>query len=180
MGEGASYTWGTEPEERLQSFPCDSLIAGCDDAYFRGVTIRAQADVVFRWLCQMRAAPYSYDWIDNFGRRSPRVLTPGLDKLAVGQRVMAIFELACFVNNEHLTLRTPQGSFVSRIMGEAAASYVVVPVTGGTCRLLVKLLVRFPKGVAGGLMRRVLPWADLIMMRRQLFNFRTLAESMEK
>jgi len=38
--------------------------------YFRGVTIRTGAPAIFRWLCQVRVAPYPYDWIDNGGRRS--------------------------------------------------------------------------------------------------------------
>jgi len=41
----------------------------------------------------MRIAPYSYDGIDNLGCESPRVLIPGLDELAIGQKVM-IGELA--------------------------------------------------------------------------------------
>jgi hypothetical protein len=42
--------------------------------------------------------------------------------------------------------------------------------------LIVKLLVRYPQGILGVLMRLMLPWGDLIMMRRQLINFKELSE----
>jgi hypothetical protein len=63
------------------------------------------------------------------------------------------------------------------LFGEVAASYVVRSREGGGCRLVVKLLVRHP----GGWLRRrvhtrVLPWGDLVMMRRQLLTLRDLAE----
>jgi len=92
-----SHIWGTEPHERLLDFPCDRFIEVFDEAYYRGITIQSKPEIIFRWLCQMRVAPYSYDWIDNFGRRSPRKLIPGLDNLAVGQTVMTIFELLDFI-----------------------------------------------------------------------------------
>ena len=44
------------------------------------------------------------------------------------------------------------------------------------CRLVVKLVVRYPGGVTGTLMRQLLPWGDLVMMRRQLLNLKGLAE----
>jgi hypothetical protein len=40
---------------------------------------------------------------DNLGRRSPRELTPGLDQLQVGQRIMTIFHLASFEPDRHLS-----------------------------------------------------------------------------
>ena len=175
-----SETWGTEPEERRLAFPCDDIIHQPDDALYRGVTVNASQATVFRWLCQMRAAPYSYDWIDNGGRRSPASLTPGLEELAVGQDVMRIFELTAFEQDRHLTLRLKAQSNASNTFGDVAVSYVLVPIAGNRsmprCRLLVKLIVKHPPGLYGRLMRIVLPWGDLIMMRRQLLNLKKLAE----
>ena len=40
-------------------------------------------------------------------------------------------------------------------------------------------MVKHPRGLYGALMRTVLPWGDLIMMRRQLLNLKRLAEETE-
>ena len=170
-------TWGTCPEERRLSFPCDRLIPHPEDSLYRGVTIDASAQTVFRWLCQMRVAPYSYDWIDNGGRQSPPALTPGLENLVLGQDVMEIFQLADFARDQHLTLRIKANSRAQRLFGDLAVSYFVVAKGARSCRLLVKLVAQHPPGVWGMLMRSLLPWGDLIMMRRQLLNFKQLAES---
>lgn len=169
-------TWGTSSEERRLSYPCDRLIPQPADSLYRGVTIDASAETVFRWLCQMRVAPYSYDWIDNGGCESPRQLTPGLERLQVGQDVMEIFELADFARDQHLTLRIKANSKAQRLFGDLAVTYLVVAKDPNSCRLLVKLVVQEPPGVWGRLMRIFLPWGDLIMMRRQLLNFKQLAE----
>jgi hypothetical protein len=43
--------------------------------------------------------------------------------------------------------------------------------------LLAKLRVGYPRGLAGWLMRIVLPPGDLVMMRRQLLTLKRLAEA---
>jgi len=156
-------TWGTEPGERLRDFPCDHFLGRFDDAYYRGITIHAHREVVFRWLCQLRVAPYSYDWIDNLGRQSPRQWTPGLDDLEIGQKVMTLFELVDYVHNEHLTIRTKKDRPISGIFGDVVVSYVVIPKKNEGCRLLVKFLVQYPRGLPGRVMRLLLPWGDLIL-----------------
>jgi hypothetical protein len=168
-------TWGTRPEERGGVWPCDRLAPPEAASLWRGVSVRAPAPVVYRWLCQLRAAPYSYDWIDNRGRRSPRQLTPGLEQLAVGQRVM-IFELASFAWGDHLTLATPAGGRGERLFGRVWCTYRVVPEGEGACRLLVKLRVAPSPGVRGWLLARLLPTGDLVMMRKQLLTLARLAE----
>jgi len=171
-----AYTWGTEEAERRLPFACDRYVAQADGACFRGITVRATPAILFRWLCQMRAAPYSYDWIDNGGRRSPRTLTPGLEHLAVGQSVMRIFTLVDFAQDRHLTLRIKHGTGAFSLFGDLALTYLIVPESPERCRLLVKIVARYPRGFTGALMRWGLPWGDLVMMRRQLLNLKALAE----
>lgn len=162
--------WGTDSKERSLPFPCDRHLPDGQAAYYRGVTVQAPPAVVFRWLCQMRVAPYSYDWIDNFGRRSPQTLTPGVEALEIGQRVM-IGPIVDFEGDRHLTILMTSG-----LWGKMAVTYLVVPKSSDGCRVLVKLLVKYPRGPIGWVERLALPWGDLIMMRRQLLNFKALAE----
>src|SRR4051794_11253211 len=84
--------WGTTADERERAFPCDEHLAAAPRVGFRGAAADAPPPAVFRWVCQLRKAPYSYDVLDNLGRRSPRELTPGLEKLERGQKVMMFYE----------------------------------------------------------------------------------------
>ncbi len=174
MTPSIATAWGSTAAERALPFPCDRHLAGADDAYHRAVTVEAPAAVVFRWLCQLRVAPYSYDWIDNLGRTSPPCLTPDLDDLAVGQNFMTMFELVDFERDRHVTLRSCRLGWV---FGDVAVTYMLVPLGPERCRLVVKLLVRHTGGRAVALVRgALLPWGDVVMMRKQLLNLKRLAE----
>ena len=63
-------SWGDTAAERAMALPCDPLMPDPDSIYHRAVDVDAPPEQLFRWLCQLRAAPYSYDWIDNRGRRT--------------------------------------------------------------------------------------------------------------
>ncbi|HEV7554065.1 MAG TPA: hypothetical protein VGO00_01355 [Kofleriaceae bacterium] len=165
------HHWGSTAAERSASFPCDDLLASPDDALFRAIDVAAPPAVVFRWLCQLRVAPYSYDLLDNFGRTSPRQLTPGVDELAPGQRVMTIFELVDFERDRHLTLRLVRARDV---FGDIAITYRVTAV-GAASRIVVKLAVKRPRGVMR-VLAPLLPAGDLVMMRKQLRTLKRLAE----
>lgn len=172
---GVAYDWGSTPAERSLPYPCDKYLPDADEAYFRGVDVSAPPPVLFRWLCQLKAAPYSYDWLDNGGRQSPRRLTPGLEKLQTGQRMVGIFKLVEFEENRHLTL-VMDSPKAAALYGMIAGSYVVYPAGEKSCRLVGKLLIRYPRGAAGSLMRRLLPWGDFVMMRKQFLTLKALAE----
>ena len=169
-------SWGTRPEERLGPWPCDQFASPGAATLWRGVDVRAPAWVIWRWLCQLRVAPYSYDWLDNGGRRSPRALTPGLERLAVGQPVMRIFRIASFLPERHLTLTLAPGGG-ERLFGRIALTYRVVPRDDGPSRLLAKLRFEPAPGLLGALVGMLLPWGDLVMMRKQLLTLARLAEA---
>jgi Polyketide cyclase / dehydrase and lipid transport len=162
--------WGSTADERAGPLPCDRFLPEADDVVHRAVDVAAPPAVVFRRLCQMRVAPYSYDLLDNLGRRSPRELVPGLERLEVGQRFAHIFTLVDVEPDRSLTIRTAK-----RLFGDVVATYAVAPRPGGS-RLLVRLRVRHRRDPLGLLWRVVLAPGDLVMMRKQLRTFASLAE----
>ena len=167
--------WGATAAECADRYPCDDLGFEADEAFFRAVDVAAPPELVFRWLCQLRAAPYSYDLLDNFARRSPPHLTPGLDRLEAGQRLMTIFRLVSFERDRHLT--TALASRAGRLlMGDFAGTYRVAASATGPTRLVAKVLVRYPRGPYGALLRRGLPALDLVMFRKQLLTLRNYME----
>jgi len=171
---GRASSWGVTTAERDRAYPCDALLPGPADRLLRGVDVAAPADVVYRWVCQFRVAPYSYDWIDNLGRRSPRRPLPWCWDLEVGQTFSRIFTLESFVVGEHLTVRMAPGTG-ARAFGDLALTYAVVPVGPERSRLLAVIRAPKPTNRLVALRSWLLGWGDLLMMRKQLLTFAAFA-----
>jgi hypothetical protein len=151
--------WGATADERAAKLPCDEIFPD-GLAADRAVSVDAPPSLVYAWLCQIRLAPYSYDWLDNFGKQSPRVRTPDLVNLEVGQGFMRLFTLAAFEPNDHVTIRNAR----------VATTYAVRPEGTGT-RLLARAIFNGPNVIG-----RPLGLVDMIMMRKQLLNIKAHAE----
>lgn len=54
MTGAIARTWGATPEERALVFPGDRTEDTTADRLSSGVDIEAPAEIVFRWLCQLR------------------------------------------------------------------------------------------------------------------------------
>ena len=157
--------WGVTDDEVARRYPCDDLVPSPALQLWRGVTVDAPPAAVWPWLCQLRLAPYSYDWLDNLGRRSPRELRglpdpqPGERFSCVGGR-FGVGRVLSAVPDEQLT---------ATILG-ALMSYVLIP-QGATTRLLLKIVMKDNPWYAGAL-----ALGDWPMARRQLLNLKSLAE----
>jgi hypothetical protein len=158
--------WGVSTSETLRPYPCDDFVESPTLQAWRGVSVEASAEAVWPWVTQVRLAPYSYDWIDNLGRRSPRELA-GLPEPQVGQRFTTAggrqLGRIVAVEREHQLTATILGAFMS---------YVLVPQGPTTTRLLLKVVMRTNRWAAAGV-----SVGDLIMARRQLLNLKQLAET---
>jgi hypothetical protein len=158
--------WGSTAAEREAQLPCDELLVATALRLHRAVSIDAPPALVFRWLCQLKLAPYSYDLIDNLGRRSPRALVAGTERLEVGQRFMTIFRLVSFRSDEHITLSTRRVAVTYAVRAEGTGS-----------RLVARVIYEPP----GPRLRAVvqgwgLALGDIVMMRKQLLTLKRLAE----
>jgi hypothetical protein len=151
--------WGATAEERAAKLPCDDVFPD-GLAADRAVSVDAPPSLVWAWLCQIRLAPYSYDWLDNFGKRSPRERTPELVNLEVGQRFMRLFTLESFAKDDHVTIRNAR----------VVTTYAVRPEGTGT-RLVARTIFNGPNVIG-----RPLGMIDWVMMRKQLLNLKKLAE----
>lgn len=172
LSAGAAV-WNVTAEEQAAGYPCDAYLDRPWRGLLRGIDIAAPAPVAYRWLCQLKVAPYSYDLLDNAGRRSPRYLIPGVHELAVGQRFL-VFTITDFESDTHIS-GTGRAAF-ARLYGPLAITYCVKAVEVGACRVVVKLNV----GTDGRWQRAraaALAVGDLIMMRKQLRTMKALAEA---
>jgi hypothetical protein len=158
--------WGVSTSEISRSYPCDAFVAGPTLQAWRGVRVEAPAAAVWPWVAQVRIAPYSYDWIDNLGRRSPRELM-GLPEPQAGER----FTTAAGRRGVGRIVSVDPGRQLTGTIGGVFMSYVLVPEQPDVTRLLLKLVARTSRWAALGL-----SVGDAIMARRQLLNLKQLAE----
>lgn len=173
---GLPWVWGAREAEVQRVYGCDRLASGArEDRLVRAITVAAPAATVFAWLGNLRVAPYSYDWLDNLGRRSPRALATDLGPVAAGQRVMYVFTVEEAILGQELTVRTSNGPG-RWLFGDVRVSYHVAEKGPSQSRLIAVLRLRDPAGLARAARKAIIAWGDLLMMRRQLMTLRDLAE----
>jgi hypothetical protein len=152
--------WGVTDAEVERPYPCDEWVPNPRLQAWRGVSVDAPAERVWPWVAQIRVAPYSYDWIDNLGRRSPRSLLDLPDPV-VGEP----FTTAAGTRQLGRILSVEPGRQLTGRIAGAVMSYVV------RSRLLLKIVMATHPIVA-----TLLSAGDLVMARRQLITLRRLAE----
>ncbi len=156
--------WNVTDDEIARQYPCDDFVPRPTLRAWRAVTVLTTPDMLWPWVAQIRLAPYSYDWIDNLGRRSPQQLL-GLPDPVVGES----FSTAATRPFGRILAVEPPLHLTGVIMG-ACMSYVLVP-DGQSTRVLMKIVASMSRWLTP-----LLSVGDLVMARRQLLNLKALAE----
>ncbi len=174
-------SWGATPEEIAGAVVGDNLCINARVSATRCITISAPPHEVFPWIRQMgfgRAGWYSYDWIDNLGKKSTRQVHPEWQDIISGSQVPAgpISFIASVVNEPHeYVLSTSTNGFGKRMCFTLA--YELRPDPAGT-RLVTRMRARI--NVPGGriIEKLLLAPGDGIMLRKQLLTLqRVIAEN---
>jgi hypothetical protein len=82
--------WGATREEIERMMPGDGMVPRAMFNATRAITIEANPKAIWPWLVQIgfgRAGWYSYDLLDNLGRRSATRIVPDLQHIEVGDLV---------------------------------------------------------------------------------------------
>ena len=160
--------WGVTDDEVTRAFPCDAWVERPTLQVWRGITVHVTAAELWPWVSQVRFGPYSYDWIDNGGRRSPQVLL-GRSPPAVGEPFTSA---AGRKMGRVLSVEAPR-QLTGRIAGSVISYVLEQQPDEHTTRLVMKIVSALPRPLAP-----VLSVGDLVMARRQLLNWKRLAEGL--
>jgi hypothetical protein len=162
--------WGVTEEEVARRYGCDDLVPDPTLEAWRGVGVDAEAEVVWARVRQLRLAPYSYDLVDNLGRRSPPALRD-VPEPEVGDPFTHAFGRP----QGRVVAVVPGRELTATIMGAHLSYAVLAGGAGGGTRLVLKVAARTSRWLAplGSV-------GDLVMARRQLLNLKRLAEGDER
>lgn len=165
--------WGTTDEELRRPMPGDDLLRPGAPSTTRAITIDASPRDVFPWLLQIgygRGGWYSYDWIDNDGKRSVDRIDPALQDLAVGDRIQMLPGFGPVVREIGTDHHILSG-------GEADTWCLLVePTPEGGSRLVSRWRQDWPKGFGTIVWTLLSDPGAFVMERKMLRTIRRLAE----
>jgi hypothetical protein len=163
--------WGATDDEVAGPLVGDHLVPTARFVATRSITLDAPPETVFPWLRQMgfgRAGWYSYDLLDNLGRRSARRIHPEWQDVAEGDPVPAgpIDFVAAVVDPPHafVLATTPRSRTAFSL------AFELRPDGESRTRLVTRARVRIDAPGGRVLERCLLGPGDGVMARRQLLG----------
>jgi len=168
--------WGATEEEIESSVIGDDLCSDATLVATRSITIAAPPEKVFPWIRQMgfgRAGWYSYDWLDNLGRKSATTIHDEWQSVFAGDKVPSgpiSFTATIVEAPRHFVLeiksfgkKTPKLHFT--------LAYELRDDLQGT-RLVTRMRSRIKLPLGSVIEKVILCPGDGIMLRRQLVTIK--------
>jgi hypothetical protein len=168
--------WGATAEEINSSVVGDDLCSDATVVATRSITIGAAPQEVFPWIRQMgfgRAGWYSYDWLDNLGRKSATTIHDEWQSVEAGDKIPSgpiSFTAAIVDAPRHFVLEIQSLGKKSPKLHFTLA-YELRDNPQGT-RLVTRMRSRINLPLGSLFEKLILAPGDGIMLRRQLLNIK--------
>jgi len=167
-------SWGATAEEINSTVVGDDLCSDATVVATRSITIGAAPQEVFPWIRQMgfgRAGWYSYDWLDNLGRKSATTIHDEWQSVEAGDKIPSgpiSFTAAIVDAPRHFVLEIKSPDKKSPKMHFTLA-YELRDDPQGT-RLVTRMRSRVNLPLGSLFEKLILGPGDGIMLRRQLLT----------
>ena len=170
--------WGATDEEIARQMPGDDIVSDPTFNATRAVTIHAPPEEIYPWIVQMglsRAGWYSYDLLDNLGRRSAERIIPELQDIQAGDLIP-------------MSPDGKQGLFVadfevSKWMlwwdkdGDVSWAWGVFPGEEAGSRLVTRIRIKYRWLLPVIIFNLLIEFLDIVMMRKCMLGIKRRAES---
>jgi hypothetical protein len=169
--------WGATDAEVKRSMPGDEIVDKPSFNATRAVTIHAPAQNIYRWIVQMgvtRAGWYSYDLLDNLGRRSAERILPEHQNIQVGDLIP-------------ISPDGKQGMWVKYFRknkwmlwwdkkGDTTWIWEIHPQGENQFRLITRVRVKYRLFSSAVLFNLLTEFFDILMMRKSMLGIKRRAE----
>ena len=169
--------WGATDDEIKRSMPGDDIVGKPSFNATRAVTITAPAENIYPWIVQMgvnRAGWYSYDLLDNLGRRSSESILPEHQNIQVGNLIpmspdgKAGLWVKDFKNNEWVLWWDK--------IGDTSWAWGIYSDGDTHSRLVTRVRVKYRWFSPAILFNLIIEFLDIMMMRKCMLGIKRRAE----
>ena len=171
--------WGATDAEVKRSMPGDEIVSQPSFNATRAVTIHAAAQNIYPWIVQMgvsRAGWYSYDLLDNLGRRSAESLLPEHQNIQIGDLIP-------------ISPDGKQGMWVKYFRknkwmlwwdkkGDTTWIWEIHPEGENQFRLITRVRVKYRLFSRAVLFNLLTEFFDILMMRKSMLGIKRRAENL--
>ena len=171
--------WGATDAEVKRAMPGDEIVSKPSFNATRAVTIHAPAQNIYPWIVQMgvtRAGWYSYDLLDNLGRRSAESLLPEHQNIQIGDLIP-------------ISPDGKQGMWVKYFRknkwmlwwdkkGDTTWIWEIHPEGENQFRLITRIRVKYRLFSSAVLFNLLTEFFDILMMRKSMLGIKRRAEKL--
>ena len=169
--------WGATDDELERAMPGDDIVGRPSFNATRGVTINAPAATIYPWIVQMgvsRAGWYSYDLLDNLGRKSSELVLREFQDVKPGDVVPMSPD-----GKKGLSVKdfkTGEWMLWWDALGDSSWAWGIYPETEHASRLITRVRVKYRWLSVYLPFNLLVEFFDIVMMRKCMLGIRRRAE----